>query len=153
MLMDQKFFSKPFEIGLMMSMMSLTTAIISSQLGKLTTKFGGKGLLTVSFIFYGIALMTIPLPTKSIYLIFPLIIYGIGHGLNIPSIQTLLAEIAPLEYRGAFMSMNGMLLRLGQTLGPLIMGLFFVLGQTTLVFTAGSVLAFLMVLPLLIKRK
>lgn len=147
--LHNKFSAEPFIIGLMMSVMSVVTAIISSQLGKLTAKFGHKKLLIISFIFYSIALITLIFINRIEIVVISMIIYGIGQGLNIPSIQTLLTSIASLEYRAAFMSMNGMVLRVGQTLGPLVMGLFFVIGNISAVFLAGSLLALLMIVPLL----
>jgi predicted MFS family arabinose efflux permease len=39
------------------------------------------------------------------------------------------------------MSLNGMMLRIGQTLGPLLMGLVFVYGHFQAVFWVGSLLA------------
>ncbi len=147
--LHNRFAAEPFIIGLMMSVMSVVTAIISSQLGKLTAKFGHKKLLIISFIFYSISLLILIFINRIELVVISMIIYGFGQGLNIPSIQTLLTSIASLEYRAAFMSMNGMVLRVGQTLGPLVMGLFFMIGNISAVFLAGSLLALLMILPLL----
>ena len=74
----------------------------------------------------------------------PIIIFGIAHGVNIPNIQTLLAGLAPMEYRAAFMSVNGMVLRLGQTLGPLLMGAIFGMWGIGSVFYAGAGFAIVM---------
>ncbi|HDR05690.1 MAG TPA: MFS transporter, partial [Candidatus Marinimicrobia bacterium] len=52
----------------------------------------------------------------------PTIIFGAAQALNIPSLQTILAKMAPDNQRGALMSLNGMVIRLGQTLGPMIIG-------------------------------
>jgi len=57
--------------------------------------------------------------------------------------------MAPIEYRAAFMSINGMVLRLGQTLGPLIMGLVFTFGGINGVFFTAAVLGVLMSLTLI----
>ena len=48
-----------------------------------------------------------------------MMLFGAANGINIPSILGALTALAPAEYRAAFMSLNGMLLRLGQTVGPL----------------------------------
>lgn len=139
--LDEVFSAKPFTIGLVMSLMSLVTAIVSSQLGKITDKFGEKAALIFSFVMYALALLLIPAAGSIYILLIPVLIYGVGHGINIPSIQTLLSNIAPLEYRAAFMSMNGMVLRIGQTLGPVIMGLVFAVSNITFVFLAGALFA------------
>jgi predicted MFS family arabinose efflux permease len=51
----------------------------------------------------------------------------------------LLTGITPIEYRAAFMSVNGMVLRLGQTLGPIIMGAVFIMGGLGYPFYAGAI--------------
>ncbi|MCK6606154.1 MAG: MFS transporter [Ignavibacteriaceae bacterium] len=148
-MLDQKFSTGPFLIGVVLGAMSLTTAVVSSRLSTFYKKFPGRVLLRISFLLYGTGLLLIPF-MPSVALIFPaIIIYGLGHGLNIPVNQTLLAAVAPMKYRGAFMSMNGMLLRLGQTLGPLIMGAVYTGLKMNAVFIAGA--AFAIVMSFLLK--
>jgi MFS family permease len=108
-----------------------------------------KTLIKVTYLFYGLGLVIFTMIPKIGLLLIPIVIFGIGHGLNFPSIQTLLAGMAPLEYRGAFMSINGMVLRLGQTLGPVFMGLIFTVWGIKGTFLAGagfSAAAFLLLL-------
>jgi ACDE family multidrug resistance protein len=131
--------ASPFVIGLMMSSMSAVTAVTSSQLGKISRLFDIKNLLKISFILYSLSLLTIPLVSDIWMLFIPLFIFGLAHGMNIPCIQILLAGIAPIEYRAAFMSLNGMVLRLGQTLGPILMGAMFIMGGLSYPFYAGAI--------------
>ena len=139
-----RFQAGPLEIGLVMSFMSISTALTSMQAGRLARRFGEKRLLILSFLFYALALVLLPQAPSlmSVFLIIP--VYGIGQGLNMPALQTLLTGLAPIEYRAAFMSMNGMVLRLGQTLGPLVMGGIYVLGGINAAFYAGAVLSLTM---------
>jgi ACDE family multidrug resistance protein len=125
---SEQFHASPLLIGIIASSMGLTTATISSQLGRLAARYSEKTLIKVAFIIYAIIMLIIPF-VHTIWLFFiPTVIFGIAHGVNLPSIHTLLARLAPLEYRAAFMSLNGMVLRLGQTLGPLVMGVVFIIG-------------------------
>ena len=80
-------------------------------------------------------------------------LFGIGQGVNMPALQSLLTALAPLEYRAAFMSMNGMVLRIGQSLGPLIMGGVYSLGGSAAAFYAGAVLSLGMFMLLLLTIK
>jgi ACDE family multidrug resistance protein len=144
LLLGDSFDASPWRIGLVMATMSLTTAFTSSQLGRLARVYSGRTLLQASFIIYALALVIIPfVPNLWVFLI-PIIVFGIAHGVNIPNIQTLLAGLAPMEYRAAFMSVNGMVLRLGQTLGPLLMGAVFGLWGMSGVFYAGAGFSMLM---------
>lgn len=142
-LIKQSFGGSPVTIGLLMSAMSATTAVTSAQLGKLTARFSSKRLLVSGFLLYALALAMIPyIPTVWMLLI-PTFIFGLGHGVNIPSILTLMSGFAPLEQRAAFMSMNSMVLRMGQTIGPPLIGVFYALGGVDTAFLAGAAISLL----------
>jgi MFS family permease len=140
-LVKQSFGGSAVTIGLLMSAMSATTAVTSSQLGKLTRRFTSKSLLIAGFLLYSIGLALIPYMPSIWMLLIPTLIFGLGHGVNIPSILTLMSGFAPFEQRAAFMSMNSMVLRGGQTIGPPLIGVFYTLGGVETAFLAGSALA------------
>lgn len=135
--------------GFIMAAMSFATALTSFHLGKLVRRFSEKILIKVAFLFFALALVMVPFVSNLLLLLIPTIIFGIGQGINFPSNQALLTGMAPIEYRAAFMSINGMVLRLGQTLGPLIMGLVFTFGGINGVFFTAAVLGVLMSLTLI----
>jgi predicted MFS family arabinose efflux permease len=122
-LMENAFRASPLVIGIAMSGMSLATALTSSQLGRLTRLWSQKRLLQASCGFYAVALLMIPVTPSLWTLGIPVLLFGVAQGLSIPNLQTLLAGLAPIEHRGAFMSVNGVILRLGQTVGPPLMGI------------------------------
>ena len=140
----ERFHASPLLIGVIMSSMGLTTAATSSQLGNLTTRFSEKTLIKAAFVIYAITLLVIPFVHTIWLFLVPTVIFGIAHGVNLPSVQTLLAKLAPIEYRAAFMSLNGMVLRLGQTLGPLVMGAIFLVGGFEGTFFASACLSIAM---------
>ncbi|MBA5942588.1 MAG: MFS transporter, partial [Methanophagales archaeon] len=111
------------------------------QLGNLTRRFSEKTLIKASFLIYALALLIIPFVHTIWLFLIPAVIFGIAQGMNLPSIQTLLIQLADVEYRAAIMSLNGMVLRLGQTLGPLVMSAIFLVGgfEATFFFSAGLV--------------
>ena len=80
------------------------------------------------------------------HLITPLITFGIAHGMLIPGIQTLLVGFAPLHERAGFMSINSMVLRIGQTTGPLFIGLFYSFGGIEIAFIGGALVALVMLI-------
>jgi len=123
LLLGNSFAASPFIIGLIMAGVSLIAALTSSQLGKIIKLFSKKNIMKISFILYAIALLIIPFISQLWLFFIPAIIFGIAHGMNIPVIQALFAEAAPLKYRASFMSVSGMTFRIGQTLGPLLMGI------------------------------
>jgi len=143
--LKEKFNATPLIIGLIASSMSITTAITSSGLGRLIRKFSAPTLIIAGFVLYCASLIMVPLLPGLIFMLLPAVFYGAAQGLNIPATQTLLAELSPMKYRAAFMSINGMVLRLGQTLGPILIGFFIASGNYLAGFLAMAVLAAIMI--------
>jgi MFS family permease len=145
LLLDLKFGTPPYQIGLIISFASVTTAIASSQLGKLVHRFSYKSLLVTVNGIYILSMVIIPLMNSQWWMLLPSGLFGLAQGINIPALQTLLAGSAPLEYRAAFLAANGTILRLGQTLGPVIMGLVFAGMGMAATFYAGAIVAMVMI--------
>ena len=140
-LMDHRFNAPSYLIGAVLSCGSLTTALTSTQLGRMTARFTEKTLLRTSFVLYALALAAVAVAPTLPLLFVPAIIFGLAQSLNIPNVFSLLNGLAPSENRGAFMSINGMTLRLGQTIGPLLMASAAgVLGLTS-AYIAAAILA------------
>ena len=77
-------------------------------------------------------------------LIIPLATFGMAQGILLPGIQTLLVGFAPLSERAGFMSIYSMVLRLGQTFGPVFIGIFYTLGGVGIAFIGGALVALIM---------
>lgn len=137
-LLDREFGAPSQVIGLMMSVMSLTTALVSSQMGRINRRFSVGTIIKMSFLIYAVGLIGMPLASSLWTMAIPIMIFGVGQGANIPTIQTAVAGFAPLEYRGAFMSITSMIIRLGQTLGPPVMALVYIWGGLHATFYVGA---------------
>ncbi len=152
-LIGKSFGAQPFVIGIIISSMSITTAITSSQLGKLAKRYQEKTLLKIAYFLYALALVMVPFVPNLWILFIPTLIFGIGHGILVPMIQTLLAGFAPIDQRAAIMSLNGMVLRIGQTLGPLIIGVAYSLWGIGGTFLLGASLAISMLIVVMLMIK
>lgn len=141
LLLDERFQAPSYLIGIMMSVMSLTTALVSSQLGRINAHISLENAMKLGFLAYAVSLFLIPQMTSLWLLLIPIVLFGAGHGANVPSLQTTVAAMAPLEYRAAFMSIMSMVIRIGQTLGPPVMGVAYALGGLDLTFYVAAVLA------------
>ena len=151
-LMDDRFDAPAYLIGVILSGASLTTALISSQLGRLTGRFSETSLLKTAFLFYAAALVIVALAPNLYVLLIPAALFGVAQGINLPNVFSLLNSHAPNENRGAFMATNGMSLRTGQTIGPLLMAsLAGALGLTGayLATAALALIAFFLVLSVI----
>ena len=150
-LMNARFDAPSYVIGAVLSSASVTTALTSTQLGRLTRRFSEKGLLKVAFVLYAIALIVVAFTPSLPLLVLPAVLFGVAQGINLPNVFSLLNAHAPTENRGAFMATNGMSLRAGQTIGPLFMAsAAATLGLTGAYLTAAglALFAFLLVLAL-----
>src|SRR5215208_3693917 len=120
-LMHARFDAPSYVIGAVLSSASLTAALTSTQLGRLTGRFSEKSLLKVAFVLYAIALIVVAYTPSLPLLALPAVLFGVAQGINLPNVFSLLNAHAPTQNRGAFMATNGMSLRAGQTIGPLFM--------------------------------
>lgn len=131
-------------IGLVMSVMSLVTAGISSQLGRINKLLSSKSVLLCGAVFYFLSMLSLVFSHSWLQVIVSVILFGLGHGLLIPSVQNMLVGFTTIKERGAFMAVNSMVLRVGQTLGPLVVGVFFIFGGFPGAFGGGALVALIM---------
>ena len=155
LLLEKTFDADSLKIGLVMSTMSITTAAVSSQLGRLTRAFNPKTLLTFSIACYFIALVILALASSWSFIISAVVIFGMAHGMIIPNVQTMLVGFATINERAIFMAFNSMVLRIGQTLGPLLIGLSYDLNGLRSTFFTGAGVAVIMyfISLILVKNK
>jgi MFS transporter, ACDE family, multidrug resistance protein len=144
--MKMQFNASALSIGLMMAVMSLASAFASAFSGTLSKKIPPKQLILTGFLLYVLALLAIPFLSNVWLLLLPTALFGCANGLIIPVSHGMLASLSPLQYRAAFMAVNGMILRLGQTLGPIIMGLCFTMAGLKGAFIAGAAIAMIMII-------
>lgn len=140
-MMAERLEATNFQIGLLMSGLSVITAITSSQLKRINRIISTKTQLYISFSLYLVSMLILSVTASWWVLIIPLVTFGMGHGMLIPGIQNQLVGFAPLSERAGFMSINSTVLRLGQTLGPVFIGLFFTVGGTGAAFLGGALVA------------
>ena len=138
LLLADRFGSTALAIGLIMTVGSLSTAVTATQLGRLSRRFEAEGLIASAFALYAVSLVLIPWLPGHWWVAFPVALFGVAQGLNYPVVMSLLAGLAPTEHRGVFMSVNGMVLRTGQTLGPVLMAGVFAWGGMAWVFYAAT---------------
>ena len=147
-----RFGSTALAIGLIMSVGSLSTAVTASNLRFLNRIFTSERLITNAFALYALSFLAIPWLPGHWLVAIPVALFGVAQGMNYPVVMSLLAGLAPTEHRAIFMSANGMVLRIGQTLGPLIMAAVFAWGGMAQVFyvAMGICIAMFLFIPVLI---
>lgn len=143
-LLDQRFDALPVTIGLIISSASLFAGSIASQLGRITAVIPEAWLIRAGCLLYAACFALTPFLDNKWLLLLPMALFGLAQGLTLPSMTTVLNRMAPSRYRAGFMAVYGTLLRLGQTVGPLLAGgMNAWLGMDS-VFLAASLLALTM---------
>jgi MFS family permease len=140
-LMSDRFGSTPLGIGLLMAGLSAATAVTSANLGRLAGRLGEVGVMRVGFLVFAAGLALIPWAPNVWALAAPAVLLGFAFAATIPIVMVLLTAVAPVDRRGAVMSLNGTVLRLGQTLGPPVMALVHRWAGIDAVFFVGAVFA------------
>lgn len=144
LMMEKRLGADSSHIGLMMSLMSITTAGVSSQLTRINRLLRLKQQLIIGSSAYLIATLLMMNADTYGALAVSVFVFGIGHGIIIPSIQNMMVGFAAINERAAFMSLNSMVLRAGQTFGPLMVGLIYVTSGLKATFLSGAAMAFIM---------
>lgn len=148
-LLDQRFGALPVTIGLIISSASIFAGSIASQLGRITAVVPEAWLIRLGCLLYVACFALTPFIGDKWLLLLPMALFGLAQGLTLPSMTTLLNRMAPGRYRAGYMAVYGTLLRLGQTVGPLLAGgMHAWLGMDS-VFLAASLLALAMLATVL----
>lgn len=153
--LSERFGSTALAIGLIMTVGSLSTAATAASLRHLHRFLTSERLITLAFLLYALSFVVIPWLPAHWWVALPVALFGVAQGMNYPVVMSLLAGLAPTEHRAVFMSANGMVLRVGQTLGPIIMaGVFAWGGMDRVFYVAGGIcLGMFILLPLLIGKE
>ncbi len=152
-LLKESFSANSVVIGGAMSLMSLVTALTSFQLPLISKIIQPKQQLLISAVLYLLSMLILAYSSVWVEIFIGIALFGLGHGILIPSIMNMLAGLSSIHERAAFMSLNSMVLRIGQTIGPLVIGVFYAIGGISLSFFAGAVAALLMFLIVLVLVK
>jgi MFS family permease len=110
------------QIGIIFSLDSIAFAIIASQLGLLARNISEKKLVCIGFVLCGLSTLIIPTIHNPWFLIFPCVLFGSSQALVFPSLQAMLASIAPSGYRSGFMALNVTVQSFGRAVGPILGG-------------------------------
>ncbi len=141
--------ASPMQIGLVFALSSLGTVLATLVLSPIVKFFSQKTVACAGALFFGLAMTMLFFWSKSLsfwWLIIPIFCYGVGQGLLYPIIIASLSALAPTVGRGALMAVNGTILRLSQSIAPLLCGALFLYGAFTSVFFFGMFMALTMLI-------
>jgi len=140
-LLDKDFLLPPAQRGLWLSVPAIGSTAAALLLGITRKRLGSRWLLAGGLACMAGGFATIGLAGVLPMLAVGSLLYGLGEGSTIPTLQDIVSGVAPAESRGAVIACWVSFARGGQTLGPLACSA--ALGVTTpsAVFLGGFVLA------------
>jgi len=123
--LSERFELRAASIGLTITAMSFSTALVSSNLDRLLKRSSFFSLIITAFLLYAISMVVLPLISRLPVVYIPVLLFGLARGLAIPLIQILISRYAPSEQRAVFLSFYSVVMNGGAALGPLPAGFFF----------------------------
>ncbi|MBO6535554.1 MAG: MFS transporter [Balneolaceae bacterium] len=105
--------------GLAIGLVTLFAGITSLCYGWIKHRIGYVYILVSAFLLLSIGYISISFADNLWFLVFGLIIIGVGFGLFMPNVNTWLAEVAPEKFRGRVMGGITTFVFLGQFLSPI----------------------------------
>jgi len=141
--LDARFGASSSVAGFVLALASVSSGLTATQLGRLSTVVSKRRLIQGSLLVNAGALVAVPWAPAPWGVGTAALCSGVAQGLNQPALQTRLTELASDASRGVILSLNGMVLRLGQAVGPLLLGGALAIGGLDAVFYAAAVIALL----------
>lgn len=89
---------------------NVTTALVALVLVPLALKFGNKKVYAVSLLGAALALFAIPYITDSLYVLAPMVLFGIGWAAMMGIPYSMVSKIVPQDRRGVYMGILNMMI-------------------------------------------
>ncbi len=152
-LIAERFTDSSLYIGLMLAAVSISNGLTAINAGRFTRVYKPESMIKLSYFMYVAAMALIPFMPGLLWLLIPILIYGMGQGLNLPVLITMIAGEAALGNRAGIMSLNGMVIKISQTVAPVVVSLIYAFGGFLWVYAASAVLCVVMLLLLFFKLR
>ena len=89
---------------------NIVTAVVALILVPLTIRFGGKKIYALSLLGTALALFAIPNINDPVYVLFPMVLFGIGWAAMMGIPYSMVSKIVPQERRGVYMGILNMMI-------------------------------------------
>jgi len=152
-LLEQRFGYSAVEVGIVLAANAAAGAIASFQLGRIVRRWRRKPIFLWSLALTAAPMTAIPFAESIWPVAVAAVISGGAMGACVALAQVRLVEMAPMERRGALMTLNGAMFRVGQTAGPMGAAALLAAGGMEAVFVGAGALAGLCLLLLLAAMK
>jgi MFS family permease len=128
-------------IGIFLSLMSVSTAIFSFNAGAIMRRVGRICPVALAFALYAVSFAIMGASPGDRYLYVAVSLFGVGQGLNLPSLQVMVLDSVPSTLKASISALYASTLRIGQSIGPVLIGACYARGSYDAVFTGSVILA------------
>ncbi|THE65314.1 MFS transporter [Salinadaptatus halalkaliphilus] len=144
LLLDEQYGLSSSEIGLVLTGASVTSGIVASQNGRLSRYATNVELIGAGLAIYGVSLAAIGAVLHSgsvLSIVGAVVVFGVGSGLAIPSMNTAVSSFTPGRFRGGAVSLRTSFIHTGEAAGPAIFPLAAaVVGYQPVLVASGGIL-------------
>lgn len=107
-------------IGLLLGVTAIATAAVASLYGQISQWRSGPQLIAIGFVIYGVGLLGVWAAPSPIYVGGALFVFGAGFGVLMPAVDKAVMTLVSKELRGGVVAARTSIIRLGQTIGPIV---------------------------------
>ncbi len=136
--LEKEFDLGPGARGLILSAPAIGSTLVAFNLGRIRARFSVRKVLVASSVLISVAAFAIGVAPTIVLIVAASIIYGLGDGLAIPSLQDVTASSAPEGQRASVMAGFVSATRLGQTVGPVGASAIFAATSTSTAMIIGA---------------
>lgn len=131
--------------GVMIAVPAITSTLTAFNLGRIRTWLSVRTVVVAGSVAFFAAFVSLGLAGAVAILVGAALVFGLGEGALIPTIQDTAIEAAPDEHRAAVLAVWVGAARLGQTVGPLLAAVALIVWEPATTLVIGSTVALVMV--------
>ncbi len=136
--LEKEFGLGPGARGLMLSAPAIGSTLVAFNLGRIRARFVVRTVLVASSALIAVAALAIGVAPALGLIVVASIVYGLGDGLAIPTLQDVTASAAPDGQRASIMAGFVSATRLGQAVGPIGASAIFAATSTSTAMVVGA---------------
>jgi ACDE family multidrug resistance protein len=127
--------------GLFLALPAIPSTIVAFNVQRIRSRIPARTLLVACSLSFAVGFALIGSSGAVMLVVLGCVVYGIGEGALIPTLQAQAVELSPPEHRGAVVAVYVGAARLGQTVGPLGAAALFGATSTFVTLEVGAALA------------
>lgn len=110
----------PLAIGAVITVTEIVSSAVAASNGRLARRFSDTRLITFGYACYAVGMVLAWLTTSVVIIAAGVVVFGVGIGLSMPSVDALLSSLVQQEYRAGAFSLRNSTTFLGRATGPIL---------------------------------